>query len=488
MNPPADSENPLLTRYVLDDLPVAERQAVESWIQENPAMSEEVRHLQEVAESLRAEAPMHDLRLTHTQRARVLQPPRRKPVAAPLRRMRHAAPLSLFGALPRLAAMIALLAGAFWLGRQYEPGYSGLAQTGPVSEDAENPAAPATVAVANPEVEPLDAAPAASPSAEESAPAPLLATASQTAAANAAVQDEAAPVAAPGVPAPDEPAAMVVADMSPEEIKAPGAAKIAAGYGITATGAAADFINASRKAGDQILLQPRLMRPASAADARQLQAKPLAPDAAGKTQAAPRRKPDLHIHSWSAETASCPWNPRHRLLRVTIQLPADQEAVALGSHDYPVEAQFDANNVREFRRLATRYLPPAEVRSAGAQTIWYEFQPNGSPASAHENGKLIATISLPGAKFTTQAVGPFDASRLQVLDRGRDWQDAREDFLFETAVVGLGLLLDGSAQDSTLNHQLVLDLALAAKEAGDPDGARARFIGALRQLGRLAGR
>ncbi len=476
---PSDSENPLLTRYILDDLPVADRLEVEHWIQENPALHAEVQGLQEVAEALRTEAPLLEMRLNPAQRARILQGPPRRATPAP-RAVRPAQP-GLVAGFMRLAAMIALVAGAFMLGRHYMPSQESLATT----DTAPSPgvdvarAAPAETAVAD----------TASPE-----PAPVEETSVVMVAETAPEKVE--PEVVASEKAPSQPAIAVVAEVVPEE-KAiemvvggeqdkANTAKLAAN-GVTVPADAGGFTSTNRRAADQSLLQPRLLRPSVAADARQLAAKPLS--AVDKTAAdtAARRKPDLHIHAWSHETASCPWNPQLRLLKVTIQLPADQEAVALGSHEYPVEVAFDANNVREFRRIGTRYQPPAELRSAGSQTIWYEFRPNGAPASTFENGKLIATVRLPGARFTTQAVGPFDASRLQVLDRGREWRQARGDFLFEAAVVALSLLLDGSA-DGELNQQMVLDLAQAARETGDPDGSRARFIGALRQLSRLAGR
>jgi hypothetical protein len=172
---------------------------------------------------------------------------------------------------------------------------------------------------------------------------------------------------------------------------------------------------------------------------------------------------------------------------VNLQFPADQEAVQIGDTDYPLEVAFDPNNVRQFRRLGTRHIPSPELRSAGQQVVWYEFRPNGSPASAHESGKLVATVRLPAARFTTQAIGPFDASRLQVIDRGQGWRQARDDFRFETAMLGLGLLLDGGLPGSDLNHQLLIQVAETAKGT-DPDGNRTRLVQALRQLAHLTGR
>lgn len=489
---PSDFENPMLTRYALDDLPPAERDAVESWIRQNPALLEEVQGVQDLAEALRAQAPMHDLRLTPPQRARVLQgPPRRVAPAARFPR-RTESPGMLPGLL-RLAAALALMAGAYLLGRKHDIGLANpvLAEEAapqPAVPNTESPQTPQTGLAAVKQSEPAAETAPSPTGAVEEPPAVLLAEEGapvviepKVEAPRAAMPDNAPPETAE----PDREVRLVGGPAT--EKKAPVQPVAVPGVTVSA-GPALAFANTSRRALDRPLLQPRLIRPPVSADARQLSAKPLQPGEAKAQPEPPRRKPDLHIHAWSYETASCPWNPEHRLLRVSLQLPADQEAVALGSHEYPVEVQFDPNYVREFRRLGARYQPPAELRSAGSQTLWYEFLPNGAPAATYENGKLVATVRVPGAKFTTQAVGPFDASRLQVLDRGNDWREARGDFIHETAVVGLGLLLDGAAHIGGLNRKLVLELAQAAREEGDPDGSRARFINALRQLDRLTGR
>lgn len=259
--------------------------------------------------------------------------------------------------------------------------------------------------------------------------------------------------------------------------------------GMNIVGSQTAFANASRDANDQLLLHPRRLRPTPPnPKSSQLSAKPLDPTlATGNDRPAERKRPDLLIHSWRSEVAACPWNPQHRLLRVTLQLPANQEAVLLGDPTYSLQVQFDPNHVRQFRRLASRHQPPEKLDEAGNQTIWYEFQPNGSPASAYENGKHVATIRLQNARFTVQAIGPFDASRLQVLDRGLDWREARSDFRFETALIGLGLLLDGGTPGTKLNHALLCEIAASTTE-NDSDGSRKRLVQSLRQLGEWAGR
>ncbi len=488
MTPP-ESENPILTHYVLDELPPAQRESVENWVEQNPSAQTELDDLQEVVESLRATAPVHEHRLTPSQRARVLLPPPARRSTLPSRPLRRTPGPGVLSSLLRVAALVALLAAAYALGRKAEDMHSpAKVQTAENTLPNPSKATQSPDSPASQKVDPsLPAAPAFSEAARQE---PVVASTPGTATEGTA---PAVAAAAPAVK--PEPALADARDTTTTTFvgKAPEAAKTAdssrtPSLGITQVGTAPEFVNASRQAMDRSFVQPGLVRPEAATNSRQLQAKPLAAnEPKNPADSEPRRKPDLHIHAWSYETASCPWNPRHRLLRVNIQLPADQEAVALGRNEYPVEVQFDANNVREFRRICTRYVPAVEVRSAGSQTIWFEYLPNGLPAASQENGKLVATVRLPSANFTTQTVGPFDSSRLQVLDRGRGWRDARGDFLFDAAVVSLSLLLEGFVAEGGLNHRIVLDLAEAAKAAGDPDGSRARFIQSLRQLGRLTG-
>ena len=73
-------------------------------------------------------------------------------------------------------------------------------------------------------------------------------------------------------------------------------------------------------------------------------------------------KADVYIHSWKAEIASCPWNKSTRLLRITMQLPADQPA-ATTPNAYPLQVSFDRRQVREFRRLSERHTDAADNRA-----------------------------------------------------------------------------------------------------------------------------
>ena len=132
--------------------------------------------------------------------------------------------------------------------------------------------------------------------------------------------------------------------------------------------------------------------------------------------------------------------------------------------------------------LCERHQSARELRTAGTHVVWYEFLPNGAADASHE--RQIASVSLPNVKFTSQIVGPFNGSRLRVIDRGYKLENARDDFLFEASVVGFGLLMRGAEQTGNLDHQMVL--ALAQKSAGKA-AERTRFVRLVQDARRIAG-
>jgi len=97
---------------------------------------------------------------------------------------------------------------------------------------------------------------------------------------------------------------------------------------------------------------------------------------------------------------------------------------------------------------------------------------------------VIGHVTVPNARFTTATTAPFDASSLLIVDRGAGWASARDDFLFESAIMGFGLLLKGEKNSGVLDHALVLDLAL---RAGAEDGERAKFAKLVKDAQKAAG-
>ncbi|MBE7498557.1 MAG: DUF3520 domain-containing protein [Verrucomicrobiaceae bacterium] len=479
MNP---QDNPQFTAYALGELDFGQAREIHDELQTNSAAAHELEHIEAVTDALRHGAPIPLARLTPEQRHAVLHPthlPRRMQPMMPRKPAPRPQPVfwTGMGHLLKAAAVITLTGGAFLAGWRMQPQQSGLAEV-----KAPKPPLPQPVPV-EPMVErqPVVVVEAPAPAPEKvAAPAPKPLTPAPVVVAAAPPAPE-KPKAAAAIEKPQSSQPVEVA----ESLK-PVPAAVGLGFSMP-RGAAAAFANTTRQPTAQYSLQPSLVRPPAPRRDPQVMASPVKPGT--KVEEKPAKASDLLLYSWQSEIASCPWNPAHRLLRIVIQLPANQAPV-ISSTDarFPMEITFDAGAVKQFRLLCERHLPAADLSRAGTHVVWYEFQPNGAVES-RESGRQIATVTVPKARFAVQPVGPFggtDSSRLRVLDRGYTLQNAREDFIFETAVVGFGLLMRGAEQTGSLNHDMVLDLATRAK-GGDGPNDRSRFIKLVQDAQKVVG-
>jgi hypothetical protein len=480
---PSPHENPDLTAYALGELHARQAKDIHELLASCPAATHELEQVEAVTDALRHSAPIPQERLRPEQRHAVLYPanlPRRMSPVPPRQLARR--PSVIWPVLNvglKAAAVVALTGAAYFVGRHHVIGeaeeVAGMVAlpTVPAVKPQEIPAPPPiekTVAQA-PAVKPRPvtaALPLPQPPPEK---APPVAAPSLLVEKVAPVPAQVEPEILENLPAP----APAVASQKPKNLRP---------LPMTTPGRHMEFVNASRHPVDQFPLTPAQIRPLPVKlDKKQLLAAPvpLKPASEPKETARSIRTPDLYIHSWRAEVASCPWNESHRLLRVTIQLPADQPA-ARSKSAYPLRVSFDPNNVREYRQLCERHQRAAELRQAGTHVFWYEYQPNGISDAA----RTIATVTLDKGHFTTQTVGPFDSTRLIIQDRGISWTTAREDFIFDSAIVGFGLLMRGVPSTPKLDHDLVLSLAEKSK-GKDTTGERGRFIKLVREAADAAG-
>ncbi|MHB1079037.1 MAG: YfbK domain-containing protein [Prosthecobacter sp.] len=478
MNP---QDNPHFTAYALGELSAEEARELHEVLATTPSAAHELEQIEAVTDALRQGAPISLSRLTHEQRHAVLHPanmPRRiQPMLPrqPAKRTSRQVFWPVMGAVVKVAAVVTLSGAAFLAGWMYGP---------EVKSAAQMAGTPKGDASAKKELKPQALL-------EKAAPAPMVAAKSEPKATTPAVPApvakklvaEVKPVPAPApAPAPVV-KEVVVANVTPVKGK-PAAPVVTPNLGFTLPAGHGTFVSTTKQAVDQFSLHPGLIKPLPPKAKGQAFASPqLTPN---KPEPKPERAFSLFIHSWKAEVASCPWNPANRLLRLVIQLPADQAAVLGADATFPLQVTFDKANVKQFRMLCERHLAATELRSAGTHVLWYEFQPNGSGEIPRDSSRQVATVMLPNAHFTSQAVGPFDSSKLLVMDRGYSLQNAREDFVFETSVVGFGLLLRGAEQLGALNHELVLNLANQSKGA-DSNGERGRFIRLVQDAKQAAG-
>jgi hypothetical protein len=457
MNP---QDNPHFTAYALGELDAAQAREIHATLREHSAAAHELEQIEAVTDALRHGAPIPNARLTPDQRHAVLHPshlprfvqpmmPRSAPVKKP------AVVWKTFGRVLKAAAVIALTGAAFLLGWQLHQ---------PVENTTVVTTVPPAPELVKPQTKPVEVVEA------PKAPAP-----------KPEVIVVKAPEAAPKVEKPavvvaeaPKPAPVVVSKV----VEAPKPAPQVLSLGFSMPRSLPAFASTSKEPGSRYTLNPALIRPAPVKNAGEAFASP----AKGKVEEKPVKASELLIHSWQAEVATCPWNASHRLLRLVIQLPANQTAVTSTSEAaFPMQVSFDPLAVKQFRLLGERHIAAPQLDQAGTHVVWYEFEPNGKSSPAT---RQIATLTVPNTRFTQKAVGPFDDSKLQVLDRGFTLDNARDDFLFESAVVGFGMLMRGTQQIGSLDHELVLTLANRAK-AESPE--RTRFIKLVQDVQKAAG-
>lgn len=471
MNP---QDNPHFTAYALGELSAEEARSMHDVLASMPAAAHELEQIEAVTDALRQGAPIPLSRLTHEQRHAVLHPsnlPRRIQPMMPRKPLQRRSQIfwPVMGTLVKLAAVITLTGAAFLAGWSYAPEMRSAVQMAATPPKAELP----VEAVIKPKPAGVKSTPAPTVAARSAPPEAMKNAVSAPAVGKAVVEVKPAPVSTP-LPEP----APVVKEVQMAKVAAvkelPSASLAAPSLGFTIPGGHGAFVSTTKQAVDQFSLHPGLIKPLPPKPKGQVFASPSTKH--DKSEAVkPERGAPLYIHSWKAEVATCPWNTANRLLRIVIQLPADQAAVLGADASFPLQVTFDQANVKQYRMLSERHLVAPELRSAGTHVLWYEFQPNSSSEIPRDSGRQIATVMLPNAHFTSQAVGPFDSSKLQVIDRGYSLQNAREDFVFETSVLGFGLLLRGADHLGGLNQDLVLDLARQSQGA-DGNGERARFI------------
>lgn len=492
MTSPANDTSEL-TAYALGELQAHQAADIHRLFSDCPAAISELEQIEAVTDALRQHAPIPQERLNPDQRHAVLRPvqmPRRITPMQPRPVMRRPSAFwPVMGGIMKAAAVVTVAGFAYWLGRHTDltPG-----QAAPEVAQPEKPAQAPASPLTPPPAETLTAkAPAVSPPAEKptltaSAPAPKAIEPSMT---------PKPPVVVLPAPPPQNnaPAAAVAKAVGPQEkapatviVTPPAGKPLQVAQAVTRPNAGLAFVATLKQETDQLPVRPADIRPAPArSSSKELMASPAPvnpPKPAAETK--PRPASEVYIHAWQAEVASCPWNPATRLLRVTLQLPPSQAAATDSSNAFPLRVAFDRRHVREFRRLCERHTPAVSMDTSGTQTVWYEFQPASDEAI--RSGRPIATVTLEKSRFTVPSDGPFDGSKLSVLDRGTTWAAAREDFLFESAVVGFSLLLRGDHNSPALNHQTVLSLAEKGR-GSDGSGERSRFIRQVVDARRAAG-
>ncbi len=456
---PGEHDHPDLTAHILGELDAEHSEAMAQWIKAHPETAAEAGQIAELARMLSDTAPVSFHLLHPHQRAAVLSGPQRVRQMVAAAKQTRPRTVSRFmpvlRGLGQFAAAAVMLIAGYLMGLHFKSQHQ----------------VPEVVSV--PPAKQGDV-PRTPPFRAKEVPLPVIADATTP---ETAKPDEPAKPATPVEPKYIGTVAAAAKVDLPSAASQPKAVA-SLPHNVVLSQA---FVNTSPKGGlSQVSLRLADTRPAHAKGEKSpLHAAPMT--AAPKDAHATR--PDLLIHSWKADVASCPWNEAHRLVRLVVQIPGEQPAAAAPG-SYPLQVNFSAAAVRSFRQLGERTLPAAQADAPAFHIVWYEVVPTG--AAADGTPRTLGDVSIPNAHFTTQAMAAFDSSRLRILDQAATWQNAREDFLFESALVGFGLLLKGEKESGGLNHSLVLDLAQRSLK-DDRTGEHAEFIKVVQEAQRMAG-
>lgn len=493
MTSPANDTSEL-TAYALGELQAHQATDIHRLFTDCPAATSELEQIEAVTDALRQFAPIPQERLDPEQRHAVLRPVNMPRRIAPMQpRVAVRKPTAFWPVMRtvlKAAAVVTVTGAAYWMGRQTDlSGQPPVASVpAPSATDTSGKSEVVVVPAPAPVVESIAVQPPSMAPKLEKAPVVVVQAAPAPAPAPtpALAAPEKAPVLVVKTPEVVKPVARLPEAPKVENITAP-APKVAPVVVATVTrqNAQMGFVATGKQEMDQVAIRPANFRPAPVkANPKEDLASPIKPQPPKlPADTKPRTASEVFIHEWRGEVSSCPWNPATRLLRVTLQVPPNQPAAESVS-TFPLQVSFDRRYVREFRRLCERHTAATEMNTSGIQTVWYEFQPVSDEAV--RTGRPVATVTLDKSRFTTPSIGPFDSSKLGVLDRGTAWNSAREEFLYEAAVVGFGMLLRGDHNSPALNHEVVLSLAEKGK-GSDASGERGKFIREVNEARRAAG-
>ncbi len=477
---PQDFDAPDLTAYALGELSAQEAAKVRQLLAESPQARAELERIQQMVAALNQAPPVPVRALLPHQRETVLSmgrpaaaphPSKVVPFARPGGSARSSARVATGNPwrVTKYAAAAALMAGAFVLGQQTagKLNLSGLLE-GSSKSKAGTPDVAATsapvegTATAAPPTEVPEVAPV------PKGPVPMTVAAEVPGSRKFELPGKLSGVSARGAEPPKAPA--------PPAAPAPLVASTPSLKGFASTAATTE---------SRLPIAPKLLRrpPLPKEFAGVVLASPQPPNAKPDAPRKPDPQPALVIHSWKAEIASCPWDPSRRLMRLVAQVPVEQNGVQHQDAEYKLVAKFDPFHVQGFRLVGERHMAPTAAGTQATRFAWYEIIPNRNFNATQDRPVTLGTITIeqPKGAHAVPELAP-----LKIVDRGGGWADAREDFVFETAMVGWSMLLQGADNIGGLNCKMVLDLA-ERNSGEDSKGERAKFINVVKQAQRAVG-
>jgi len=476
---PSPYDHPDLTAYALGELNNVESARVRQLLAQSPEARAEYERISQTLNALREQAPP----IPH----RTLNPRQRETILAMGQPRASHNPgrdnaRRIAWGVAKLAAAASITAGAFALGMKFSDRLEDVAKTSaqPLAP-RDHSSIPEASSGAN-QVVSAEKEPAPAPAPEVVSSVKLVADASKNA------NDLAAPV-----PSPATPVVAIGTNATVEENKrepAPTAAPVVAAPKPAPAPSLKAFAVVKTQPETFFVVQPKLLRPKiqSTEFAGLTVAAPL-PDRvknAPKNPAPhkPEQQPALVLHSLDVKISSCPWDSSRRLMRVVAQIPVEQAAVDANDQDYHLNVKFDPAQVQGYRLIMEKHMPGSGPSKLATRFAWYEIIPTKSFAVSHDKPVALGVMEVAQPRGTPAG---FGGPARKMVDRGSDWSEMGEAFVFETAMVGFNLLLQGSENVGSLNHRLVLDLAQQSKGDDPNDGERTKFIHAVQQAQKAAG-
>ena len=221
------------------------------------------------------------------------------------------------------------------------------------------------------------------------------------------------------------------------------------------------------------------------------------------------------------EVVQCPWNGKHRLLRIGIQaeqIDRDQRGpsnLVTVAKDVKIQIELNPVEVARYRLIGyeNRAMPDrhfdndkkdaGEIGAGHAVTALYELVPaEDEPQAgasveglryqrgaqrelteAARSGELL-TVRL---RYKMPDAGASKLLELTVRDAGKRFGEASADFRFAAAVAAFGMLLRGSEHSGGATLGAVEEFTVSAL-GEDPGGWRAEFLDLVHRAGQLQSR
>jgi len=207
--------------------------------------------------------------------------------------------------------------------------------------------------------------------------------------------------------------------------------------------------------------------------------------------------------SLMAEYGPCPWEPTHRLVRVSLRAWGPPHHVGPVARDVRLVMDFNPTRISAFRLIGYKgggssprlvELQGVDLARGQSATALYEVIPVSAAGSWQGGGwqeavagPLDPSSHLLAARVVYRRPGHPEPTDFQVVVPDSDpWMgEVSSDFRFAAAVAACGMILDHSPGIGNYRFDDVLELASTSLDH-DPDGRRAEFVALVKHAASMA--